>query len=151
MTADGEKKSPTDDSPFITELKSSLKRATFHEERRPDGIIVYCFDNLSRQVLIQWIDWIRAAQGKLKSPLRILYDFRGSGPPSRFVTDRLPGLMAELEIPEDTRSAFLVDDNLNGRFTRRALEALPANVGQMQSFVNLSPAIKWLQEEVDHD
>lgn len=140
--------SPEEDSSTISNLKAALRKATFHYEMRADNVIVYRFDNLSREVFIQWVDHFRSFQSKWTPPLRILYDFRGSGPPSRFMTDRLPGIMSELALPEDTRSAFAVDDNLNGHFTRQALAAIPKEVGETRSFVNINPAIQWLKEEV---
>lgn len=132
------------ESSAILNLKELLKRPTFHMHTRPDGIIVYQFDNLSREVLIQWVDFLRTIEDKLKPSQRILYDFRGAGPPSRFMIDRLPAIMGEMNIPEDTWSAFLVSDDLNGRFTRNALDRLPFNIGKTKSFLNLAPAVRWL-------
>lgn len=133
-----------EDSAMIRDLKESLKRATFHVEVRPDRIIVYRFDNLSRAVLIQWVDYVRTKQENMEPPVRVLFDLRGSGPPSRFMADRLPHILKDFVILEDTRSAFLVDDDLNGRFTRTALDNMPDTIGETQIFLNLSPAIKWL-------
>jgi hypothetical protein len=141
--------SPEEDTNTFKDLKASLKKATFHVEARPDRIIVYRFDNLSREVFIQWVDYARSKDGKLTPPVRMLFDFRGSGPPSRFLKDRLPAILNDLTIPADTRSAFVVDDNLNGYFTRTALESLPDTIGETRSFVNMSPAIQWLQEGLD--
>ncbi|NDJ85336.1 MAG: hypothetical protein GYB66_05585 [Chloroflexi bacterium] len=138
---------PDEETTVIRNLKASLKRATFHEEIYPGHILLYRFDNLSREVLIQWVDYIRGKTDSLESPVRILYDFRNSGPPSRFLIDRLPAIMGELQFPENTRSAFLVDDDINGRFTRNALVSMPANIGKTQSFLNVTPALKWLKQE----
>lgn len=135
------------ESSAILNLKELLKRPTFHTHTRPDGIIVYQFDNLSREVLIQWVDFLRSVEDKLQQSQRILYDFRGAGPPSRFMIDRMPAIMAEMKIPEDTWSAFLVSDDLNGRFTRNALDRLPASIGKTRSFLNLAPALRWLTGE----
>ncbi len=77
-----------EESAMIRDLKASLKRATFHVNIREDQIIVYHFDNLSRAVLIQWVDYVRHNQEKMKPPVRVLFDLRGSGPPSRFMADR---------------------------------------------------------------
>jgi hypothetical protein len=133
----------------IATLKAALKKPTFHIQVRPDRIIVTTFDNLSREVLIQWVDYIRAQDGKMKPPVRILFDFRGAGAPSRFVTDRLPGIMGELHLPDDTRAAFLFDDGTVARFTLRALGRLPNTIGKTRDFLNLAPAIKWLREGVE--
>lgn len=139
------------ESSAILNLKQLLKRPTFHMHTRPDEIIVYQFDNLSREVLIQWVDFLRSIEDKLRPSQRILYDFRGAGPPSRFMIDRLPTIMAEMKIPQDTLSAFLVSDDLNGRFTRNALDRLPANIGKTKSFLNLAPALRWLADGIESE
>jgi hypothetical protein len=149
MTDSTSKRETVEDSVVISSLKEALKRSTFHVEMRPDKIIVYQFDNLSREVLIQWVEYIRTHNDTMKPPVRILYDFRESGPPSRFLMDRLPDIMADLEIAEDIRSAFLVDDSLTGHFTRNALAKLPNNIGPTRSFLNLTPALKWLNEGLE--
>ena len=133
----------------IASLKASLKKPTFHVTVRPDRIVVISFDNLSREVLVQWVDYIRARDGKMRSPLRLLYDFRRAGPPSRFVFDRLPAILGELTTPEDTRVAFLLDDDSMARFTRKALEILPIKPELTKEFVNLAPAIRWLREGLE--
>ncbi|MBZ0317106.1 MAG: hypothetical protein K8L91_11860 [Anaerolineae bacterium] len=133
----------------IAHLKAALKKPTFHVNVRRDRIVVTTFDNLSREVLIQWVDYVRAQDGKMRAPVRILFDFRGAGAPSRFVFDRLPGILAELHLPDDTRCGFLFDDGTIARFTRRALTQLPSNIGVTRDFLNLGPAIKWLREGVE--
>ncbi|MBI5929433.1 MAG: hypothetical protein HY862_09000 [Chloroflexi bacterium] len=133
----------------IAHLKAALKKPTFHVQVRRDRIIVTTFDNLSREVLIQWVDYIRSQDGKMKPPLRILFDFRGAGAPSRFISDRLPNILAELHLPEDTRCGFLFDDGTIARFTRRALMLVPQSIGITKDFLNLGPAIKWLREGVE--
>lgn len=140
--------SPEEDTGKIRDLNASLKKATFHHEVR-DGIFMYRFDNLNREVFIQWVEHFRAFQDKFPHALRILYDYRGSGPPSRFLSDRVPAIMAEFDIPDDTRLAFVVDDNLNGRFTRAALAKLPKSMGETRSFVNINPALQWLREGLE--
>jgi hypothetical protein len=149
MTDSTSKRETVEDSVGISSLKEALKRSTFHVEFRPDRIIVYQFDNLSREVLIQWVEYIRTNNDAMKPPVRILYDFRESGPPSRFLMDRLPDILADLEIADDIRSAFLVDDSLTGHFTRNALTRLPDNIGPTKSFLNLTPALKWLKEGLE--
>ncbi len=154
MTDNTSKRETVEDSVVISSLKEALKRSTFHVEMLPDKIVVYRFDNLSREVLIQWVEYIRTHNEAMKPPVRILYDFRESGPPSRFLMDRLPDILADLEIADDIRSAFLVDDSLTGHFTRNALSKLPENIGPTKSFLNLAPALKWLKEgleDVDDD
>lgn len=149
MTDQTSKRDTIEDSTVISSLKEALKRSTFHVELRPDKIIVYQFDNLSREVLIQWVEYIRTHNESMKPPVRILYDFRESGPPSRFLMDRLPDILADFDIAEDIRSAFLVDDSLTGHFTRNALAKLPENIGPTKSFLNLTPALKWLKEGLE--
>ena len=63
--------------------------------------------------------------------------------------DRLPDILADFDIANDIRSAFLVDDSLTGHFTRNALAKLPENIGPTKSFLNLTPALKWLKEGLD--
>ena len=149
MTDNTSKRETVEDSVVISSLKEALKRSTFHVEMLPDKIVVYRFDNLSREVLIQWVEYIRTHNEAMQPPVRILYDFRESGPPSRFLMDRLPDILSDLEIADDIRSAFLVDDSLTGHFTRNALTKLPENIGPTKSFLNLAPALKWLKEGLE--
>lgn len=133
----------------LQEMREKLKKPSFHIEKRPDEIIVFRFDNLTRAVLVQWVDYMNAYCETWTSPLRLLYDFRGSGAPSRFFIDRVPKVFETLVFPEDVRHACLFDDGLMAHFTRSALQKIPNTVGKMEEFMNLDPAIRWLKGQED--
>jgi hypothetical protein len=120
----------------------------FHVQRRPDGIIVMHFDDFSRSVVEQWVAHVRSKDGKLRSPLRVLYDFRDAGPPSPYALQIVGPLMQELTIPEDTRSAYLFKSRLDTHFARSIIRRMPAKVGKVRAFTDLEDAVAWLLEGI---
>lgn len=120
---------------------------TFHIARRPeDHIIVVSFDDFSRSVVEQWAAHVRAADGKLRSPLRLLYDFRKAGPPGPYALSVVGPLMRELTIPHDTRNAYLFKNRLDTYFAHSIIRNMPTNVGLVKAFINFDEAIEWLRE-----
>lgn len=82
---------------------------------------------------------------KITAPVRIMFDFRGAGAPSRYITDRLPQVLAEIEFPAKTRIGFVNDDMMTARFTRKLLDDLPEDKVEFGEFINYDPAMKWLE------
>ena len=128
----------------LSEQKQQLHRSTFHVHNVDNGVIVFQFEALSREVLIPFIDYVRAM--KIKSPVRIMFDFRGAGAPSRYIIDRLPQVLGEIKFPEDTRIGFVNDDMMTTRFVRKMLDDLPEGVGELREFINYDPAMHWLED-----
>ncbi|NDJ85337.1 MAG: hypothetical protein GYB66_05590 [Chloroflexi bacterium] len=139
------------ESGTLRRIRNQLPRRqppSFHIERRPDGIIVVRFDDFSRSVVDQWVAHVKASDGRLRSPLRMLYDFREAGPPSAYALSIAGPLMEQLTIPEDTCSAYVFAKRLDKHFTRSILRCLPPKVGRIRAFSNFDSAIAWLRESL---
>jgi hypothetical protein len=131
------------ESPKLSQVKQTLKRASFHAKKNEHGIWVIRFEALSRGILIQFVDYIGAKQKEFGSPLRLMLDFRGAGAPSRYMVERVPAAMSEL-LPPDSRIAYITDGNLESRFVHNAMQTW--QVGEIEEFVNYDPAMRWLLE-----
>ena len=91
-----------------------------------------------------WVEYIKAHDGKLRPPVRILYDMRVAGLPSRYMLDIIGPLMKELTIPEDTKSAYLFLKGPNMLFTRSLQRRMPRNAGDVMGFDDMDKAVQWL-------
>lgn len=109
-------------------------------------VVAFVFHDLKRATVDAWIEHVKAHDGKLRSPMRALYDFRETGPPSRYMLDVVGPLMETLTIPEDTRSAYLFKKGPNALFSRSLQRRMPRNVGETKGFTNFDAAIQWLLE-----
>lgn len=130
----------------LSEQKRQLHRSTFHVHNSKNGVVVFQFETLSREVLIPFMDYIRSM--KIKSPARIMFDFRGAGAPSRYIIDRLPQVLSEIKFPEDTRIGFVNDDMMTARFIGKMLDDLPEGMAEFGEFINYDPAMNWLGDGV---
>lgn len=111
--------------------------------RPEDHIIVTKLKDFSRRTVEAWMGYVRAHDGNLKPPVRLLYDFQEAGPPSRYVLDVIGPFMDSLIIPEDTRSAYVFVtpfERFAGSFVRR----LPAKAGAVRAFASMDEAVAWL-------
>jgi hypothetical protein len=130
----------------LSEQKRQLHRSTFHVHVIEEGVTVFQFESLTRQVLIPFMDHILSM--KMRSPARIMFDFRSAGPPSRYMLDRLPQVLDEIKFPEDTRIGFVNDDMMTARFIRKMLDDLPKDMCEFGEFINYDPAMDWLKKSV---
>lgn len=135
------------DSRSLQEHKADLHRETFHVQQIDDRITAYQFERLSREVLIQWGDLVRVERDNFPEPIRILFDFRGAGAPSRYMVDRMPRIFEDLNFPDNTRIAVVMDDDRTARFVHNAVAQWP-DMGQVEEFINIDPAIQWLTDEL---
>lgn len=136
-----------EDSEKLAQTKANLHRQTFHISETDDGVIVFRFEALTREIFIPFGDYLRATHEKWGAPVRLVFDFRGSGAPSRFMIDRAPRIFDELSLPEDTRVACLVDDSSLGHLIHLSLENWRSYIPHMDEFLNFDPALNWLLEE----
>lgn len=130
----------------LDEQKEQLKRATFHVHEIEDNVLMFQFDRLTREVLIPFADTFKQRVTKQKPPIRLLFDFRDAGAPSRYMADRLPKIFSEAELPKDARVAFVMDDVTITRFIRQALQNLTTE-GECAEFLNIDPALNWLADK----
>lgn len=136
-----------EDSPRLKRQKKQLHRETFHLKTVEGGITLFRFERLSREVLIQWGDLVRVQKQDFPQPVRLLFDFRGAGAPSRYMADRMPRVLEDLALPENTRVAYLIDDSRLAQFIHNAVANWPFAETQIQSFINYDPALNWLAED----
>jgi hypothetical protein len=115
--------------------------------QRPDGIIYTRFEDLSRRSIEAWMAMVRATDGKLRPPVRLLYDFRDAGAPSRFLLDSIGPFVEGLQIPPATRHAYLFRPGPYSRFATSIVRRMPAKVGVVKVFYEERQARNWLLDE----
>lgn len=135
-----------EDSPKLAETKANLHRPTVQISQLENDIILFQFEALTREIFIPFGDYLRTEHQNWETPIRLIFDFRGAGVPSRFMIDRAPRIFTEINLANDTRIACLVDDNSIGHLIHRALEKWRESVPQISSFLNFDPAIEWMLE-----
>ena len=133
-----------EDSPKLAQTKADLRRQTVHISTLEQGILLFQFEALTREIFIPFGDYLRTEHPKWTAPVRLIFDFRDAGVPSRFMIDRAPRIFIDIDLPEDTRIACLVDDNSLGHLIHRALESWRKSIPQINSFLNFDPALDWL-------
>ena len=127
--------------------KSTKESHPFTIYVRPDGIIVTRLHNFHRATIEAWMDYVRARDGKMHPPIRMLFDFREIELPSKFLLDTIGPFYASLTIPKDTRSVYLFPKGPYQNFGRSLLRRLPPNVGKIREFTDIDEAIEWLLAE----
>lgn len=120
--------------------------STIHITRLQEGVVVIQFDDFSRSVVEQWAAFIKASDGKLSSPHRVLYDFRKAGPPSPYALQRVGPVMQSIHIPDDTKSAHLYKSALDTQFTKSIIRMMPNYVGKVRAFDDYQRALQWLRD-----
>lgn len=135
-----------EDSAKLAQTKANLHRQTVHISQIQDGVILFRFEALTREIFIPFGDYLRIEHEKWQAPVRLIFDFRGAGVPSRFMIDRAPRVFTEISLPDDTRIACLVDDSSLSRLIHLALEKWREIVPQIDEFLNFDPALAWLLE-----
>lgn len=113
---------------------------------RPDNIIVVTLEDMRRQTIELWMNYVRTHDGKMRAPVRLLYDLRKSGPPSRFLLDVIGPFMSELTIPADTRNAYVYERGPYASFSDSFVRRMPAKAGDVRTFTDFEQAVKWLSK-----
>ena len=116
----------------------------FSVEVLPNSIICFTIPNFTRQVVDEWKAYVLKHDGEMKAPLRVIYDFRDSGYPSTYVLEEAGGLMNELQIPDDTRTAYLVHSRYHVAFGEILAHTMPERAGQVRVFSKEDEAVRWL-------
>lgn len=113
---------------------------------RPDHIVVVRLANWKRQTVDAWMEHVKAHDGKLRSPLRLLYDLQDAGPPSRYILETIGPFMETLTIPEDTRNAYIFKAGPYERYVMSFIRRMPPKTGVIKAFTSIDEAVKWLLE-----
>ncbi len=128
-------------------MSDEKKEKGFTVHLRDDGIIIVTLYTFARWAVEAWMDYVLARNGKLRSPLRLLYDFRQGGAPSQFLLETVGPFMERLIIPEDTRNAYVFARGPYQRFAHSFLRRMPDHVGDIKAFADIDEAVKWLLHE----
>jgi hypothetical protein len=123
-----------------------MAKKSFSIEVRPDRIIVTTLHSFGRTSVEEWMAYVKAHDGKLVPPVRMLYDLRPAGPPSQYALEKIGPFMATLDIPEGTRNAYLFKSPF-GRFADVIMRRMPPKAGRIRSFDDYDEAIEWLLAE----
>ncbi len=113
---------------------------------RDDRIIQTNLHSFARRYVENWMAYVKSHDGKLKPPVRMLYDFREAGLPSRYVLEIIGPFMKTLIIPEDTRSAYIFP-SAQARFSMSFMRRLPPEAGAVRVFNDEESAVEWLLAE----
>jgi hypothetical protein len=120
--------------------------AFFEVEVIPPRIIRFCLKNYTRASIDAWAAYIREHDGKLKSPVRVLYDMREAGYPTPYAMSVASGLMQQVQAVEDMRTAYLVKNTIQETFYRLLTMRMPKRIGEVRVFHNEAAAIAWLSD-----
>lgn len=118
---------------------------------RPDGIVVFKFQKLSRTAMEQYNAYVHKFNGQYPDPLRMIYDFRGAGLPGLAFLQKHTDLIKDLQIPERTRWAYIVDRQIHKQFVRSMVNRLPDFGSGYKTFVDEDEAIMWLMQPFEED
>src|SRR5688500_12462002 len=110
----------------------------------PSGIVKIFLPDFKRETIEEWVAYVRKHDGKLKSPHRVLYNLCEAGYPTPYVLNTSVTLMHELQIPEDTRTAYMVQDHHHAAFGMVIARRMPRKAGPVRVFTEEEEAIKWL-------
>ncbi len=113
---------------------------------KENGVIRFTFHDFSRQTIDAWVEYVTIRDGKLRAPLRVIYDFQNLGLPTPYMNQKGVEMMSKLQIPEDTRTAYLVDTLLQITYYRLLARRMPKTAGAVQAFLREKDAIAWLTQ-----
>lgn len=112
---------------------------------KDQGIVRFVFSSFTRQTIDQWAEYVYERNGKLRSPMRSLYDFTHVlGLPTPYLNQTTTKVMNEIQIPDDTRTAYLVTNALQLTYYRLLKRRMPKRVGLVEIFLTEADAIAWL-------
>lgn len=133
------------DNPSSQKHETDLSQPGFSVELRAEKrVIVFTYHDLKRSTVDAWARYAREHDGRLRPPVRLLYDFRETGPPSLYMLEILRPLMEELTIHPDTRSAYLFPRGPYARFDKSLSRRMPPNSGEFKGFTEYETALQWL-------
>jgi len=116
----------------------------FKVELLPERIILFDFFDFKRETVDKWAEHVKAQDGKMLAPLRVMYNFRGAGYPTPYLLKVSVVMMETLQIPEDTRTAYMVQDRSHVAFGMVVARKMPRRAGLVRVFINQDEAKAWL-------
>lgn len=113
----------------------------------PHGIIVYTLSDFSRPTIEAWGEYVLSNKENLPDRIRVLYDLRQCGMATKFVLEYQERVLVQLDLPTDTRSAYLVgSDYFQQIWTRLIQQNIKTGLAQLKTFTDYDTAIAWLNE-----
>lgn len=112
----------------------------------PQGIVVYTFSDLKRETMEAWGDYSLSFKDKLPQRIRGLYDLRQCKMVNQFIIDYQNEIIRQLDLPDDTRSAYVVDTNFQVMWTRLIYKNIDSELVTPKAFTNFDHAVTWLNE-----
>jgi len=118
-----------------------------HIEVISPGIVVFTFPDFKRATVEQWGEYILSMKDNLPNRIRGLYDFRQCQMATRFTLEYQNQIVGQLDLPDDTRSAYLLNsDTILHMWTRLIQENIETPLVQVQTFTDYDDAVMWLSE-----
>lgn len=121
-----------------------MSMAGFTVDLLPERIIYFKFADFKRNTVDSWAAYVKTRDGKLVAPVRSIYDLRGAGYPTPYMLDVSVRLMEVLQIPADTRSAYMVEDRMHMAFGMVLARRMPKRAGLVRIFIHQEEAKRWL-------
>ena len=113
----------------------------------PDGILVYTLSDFNRPTIEAWGNYVLSQKDNLPDRVRVLYDLRQCGLATKFVVEYQDQVLSQLNLPDDTRSAYLVSsDELLQMWTRIIQSNVKLKTAQLKTFTGYDEAVHWLNE-----
>lgn len=111
----------------------------------PHGIIAYTLSDFSRKTIEAWGNYVLSNKDNLPDRIRVLYDLRQCGMATNFVLEYQDRILAQVNLPDDTRSAYLVgSDHFQQLWTRHIQRGVKSDLAKLKTFTNYEAAVAWL-------
>lgn len=117
-----------------------------HFSKRPDGIVIFRFREFTQSAIDHYTKIVRAANNNFGDKLRVMYDFLACPPPKLAVIRSLIMLQQEVELPRDTRTAYVVKGSNTAWIGLAHRPTGDTWLGEAGIFDDEDKAIRWLKE-----
>lgn len=116
------------------------------EVLKPHRVILFTFADFKRQTVDIWYQYVEERDGQFTQALKVIYDMRQSGLPTPYLTTLSTKAMRELQIPNGTRTAYLVSSQIQYTYYRFLAARMPKRAGLIQVFKTMEDALVWVIE-----
>jgi chloramphenicol O-acetyltransferase len=111
----------------------------------PHGIVVYTLSDFTRPTIEAWGEYVLSQRDNLPDRIRVLYDLRQCGLATKFVIEYQDQVLSQLDLPDNTRSAYLVStDEFLRLWTRIIQDNIKFKTATLKTFTNYDEAVDWL-------
>ena len=111
----------------------------------PNNILVYTLSDFTRPTIEAWGNYVLSQKDNLPDRIRVLYDLRQCGLATAFVIEYQDKILSQLNLPDDTRSAYLVStDEFLRLWTRIIQSNVKSKTAQLKTFIDYDEAVDWL-------